>query len=37
MSQGAPNQGFMQKKVQKGDFLRKPMRELKNYSCFRFL
>ena len=29
MSQGLPNQGFMQKKVQKGDFLKKPPRELK--------
>ena len=27
----------MQKKVQKGDFLKKPSRELKNYFCFRFL
>ena len=31
LSQGAPNTGFMQKKVQKGDFLKKPSRELKNY------
>ena len=31
MSQGLPNQGFMQEKVQKGDFLKKPSRELKNY------
>ena len=29
MSQGPPNQGFMQEKVQKGDFLEKPLRELK--------
>jgi hypothetical protein len=28
MSQGLPNQGFMQEKVQKGDFLKKPSREL---------
>ena len=31
MSQGLPNQGFMQEKVQKGDFLKKPSGELKNY------
>ena len=37
LSQGPPNPGFMQKKVQKGDFLKKPSRELKNYFCFRFL
>ena len=37
MSQGPPNPGFMQEKVQKGDFLKKPSRELKNYFCFRFL
>ena len=30
MSQGLPNPGFMQEKVQKGDFL-------KIFSCFRFL
>jgi hypothetical protein len=24
MSQGTPNPGFMQEKVQKGDFLKKP-------------
>ena len=29
MSQGPPNPGFMQEKVQKGDFLKKPSRELK--------
>ena len=29
MSQGLPNPGFMQEKVQKGDFLKKPSRELK--------
>jgi hypothetical protein len=28
MSQGLPNPGFMQEKVQKGDFLKKPLREL---------
>ena len=29
MSLGPPNPGFMQKKVQKGDFLKKGSRELK--------
>ena len=29
MSQGPPNPGFMQEKVQKGDFLKKPSQELK--------
>ena len=29
MPQGPPNLGFMQEKVQKGDFLKKPARELK--------
>ena len=29
MAQGPPNPGFMQEKVQKGDFLKKPSRELK--------
>ena len=28
MPQGQPNPGFMQEKVQKGGFLRKPSREL---------
>ena len=28
LSQGPPNQGFMQEKVQKGDFLKMPLREL---------
>ena len=28
MSQGPPNPGLMQKKAQKGDFLKKPLREL---------
>ena len=29
MSQGPPNPGSKQEKVQKGDFLKKPSRELK--------
>ena len=29
MPQGPPNPGFMQEKVQKGDFLKKPSPELK--------
>ena len=37
MSQGPLNLGFMQEKVQKGDFLKKPSRELKNYFCFRIV
>ena len=37
MSQGPPNPGFMQEKVQKGDFLKKPSRELKTFCWFRFL
>ena len=37
MPQGPSNPGFMQEKVQKWDFLKKPSRELKNYFCFRFL
>ena len=37
LSQGPPNPGFIQEKVQKGDFLKKDSRELKNFSCFRFL
>jgi hypothetical protein len=32
LSQGPPNPGFMQKKVQKGDFLKKDSREL-NFFC----
>ena len=36
-SQDPPNPGFMQEKVQKGDFLKKPSRELKLFCCFRFL
>ena len=27
MPQGPPNPGFMQEKVQKGDFLKKPLQE----------
>ena len=37
MPQGPSNPGFMQLKVQKGDFLKKPSRELKFFSCLRFL
>ena len=37
ISQGPPNPGFMQEKVQKGDFLKKPSWELKFFCCFRFL
>jgi hypothetical protein len=33
MSQGLPNPEFTQEKVQKGDFLKKPSQELKNYFC----
>ena len=33
-SQDLPNQGFMQKKVQKGDFLKKNSRELKFFFLF---
>mgnify|MGYP001229335960 CR=1 FL=1 len=29
LSQGSPNPGFMQKKVQKGDYLKKDSQELK--------
>ena len=36
MSQGPPNLGFMQEKVQKGDFLKKPSRKLIFLFCFRF-
>ena len=35
MSQGPPNPGFMQKKVQKGDFLKKGSRKLKFFVCYR--
>ena len=31
MSQGPPNPGFTQEKVQKGDFQKKPLQKLKNY------
>jgi hypothetical protein len=37
MSQGPPNPGFIQEKVQKGDFLKKPLQELKNCFCFRMV
>ena len=37
LSQGPPNPGFMQKKVQIGDFLKKDSVELKIFVCFRFL
>ena len=37
LSQVPPNPGFIQEKVQKGDFLKKDLRELKFFSCFRFL
>ena len=37
MSQGPPNPGFMQEKVQKGDFLKKPSWQLKFFCSFRFL
>ena len=31
MSQGPPNPGFIQEKVQKGDFLKKDSQESKNF------
>ena len=34
MSKGPPNQGFMQKKVQKGDFLKKPLQEIEKLFLF---
>ena len=34
MSQGPPNPGFMQEKVQKGDFLKKSSRELNFFVVF---
>ena len=37
LSQGPPNPGFIQKKVQKGDFLKTDSRESKIFSCFRYL
>ena len=33
MTQGPPNPGFMQEKVQKGDFLKKPSWKLKKKNC----
>ena len=36
MPQGPPNPGFMQEKVQKGDFLKKPSWKLKKNFCFRY-
>ena len=37
LSQGPPNPGFMQEKVQKGDFLKKPSWDSNFFCCFRFL
>ena len=37
MPQDPPNPGFMQEKVQKGDFLKRPSQEWKLFCCFRFL
>ena len=37
MSQNPPNPGFMQEKVQKGDFKKKNSWELKKYFCFRIV
>ena len=34
MTQGPPNPGFMQEKVQKGDFLKKPLQELNFFWLF---
>ena len=34
---GPPNPGFMQEKVQKGDFLKKPSRELIFFSSYESL
>ena len=31
LTKGPPNPGFMQEKVQKGDFLKKDSREFKNF------
>ena len=36
MSQDLPNLGFMQEKIQKGGFLKKPSQEL-IFFCFRFI
>ena len=35
MPQGSLNPGFMQEKVQKGDFLKKPSRELNFFLLFQ--
>ena len=35
MSQGLANPGFMQEKVQKGYFLKKPSQQLNFLFCFR--
>ena len=35
LSQGPPNPGFMQEKVQKGDFLKKDSRELNFFFLFQ--
>ena len=35
MPQGLSNPGFMQEKVQKGDFLKKPSRELNFFLLFQ--
>ena len=37
MPQGPPNPGFMPEKVQNGDFLKKTLRKLNLFCCFRFL
>ena len=37
MTQGPPNPGFMQEKVQKGDFLKKDSQDFKNSFQFGFL
>ena len=37
LSQGLPNPGFIQEKVQKANFLKKDWRELLFFSWFRFL
>ena len=34
MSQGLPNQGFMQEKVQKEDFLKKALTEIEIFFLF---
>ena len=35
LTQGPPEPGFMQEKVQKGDFLKKPSRKLKKKKLFK--